>query len=177
MARKRLFIVALIAAVACTAGATDGRWLNVHVTEAEDNTTVKVHLPLSLILTVIEGINVDGFEAGKVELHMGEMDVDWQTILGSLKDAPVGEYVTVESDEADVIVKKQDNMILIDVNEKSDENAKVTVRVPLPLIDALTLDEDNRIDVAALLRGFDALPDGDLVTVVSPDANVRVWVE
>lgn len=177
MARKHLIIATLIAAVACTVGATDGRWLNVHVTEAEDNTTVKVHLPLSLVLTVIEGINVEGFEAGKVELHMGDIDVDWVTMLAALKDAPVGEYVTVESDEADVVVRKQDDMILIDVDQKEDENAKVMVRVPMSLIDSLTLDEENRIDIAALLRGFDSLPEGDLVTVDSNEANVRVWVE
>lgn len=177
MARKYFFIFILIAALAGSAGATEGRWLNVHVTEAEDNTTVKVHLPLSLVLTVIEGINVEGFEAGKVELHIDDMEIDWPTMLASLKDAPVGEYVTVQSDEADVVVKKQDDMILIDVDEKSDDHAKVTVRVPLDLIDAVTLDEENRIDIAALLRGFDSLPNGDLVTVESADANVRVWVE
>ena len=126
---------------------------------------------------VLHGSYKSWFENGKVELHMGDMEIDWPTMLASLKDAPVGEYVTVESDEADVVVRKEADMILIDVDEKSDEQAKVKVLVPLTLIDALTLDEDNRIDIAALLRGFDGLPDGDLVTVESAEANVRVWVE
>jgi hypothetical protein len=31
--------------------------------------------------------------------------------------------------------------------------------------------------VAALLSSFDQLPNGELVTVESDEANVRVWIE
>ena len=47
----------------------------------------------------------------------------------------------------------------------------------MTMIDALHIDENNQIDVAAFLTSFDQLPEGDLVTVDADDAKVRVWVE
>ena len=50
----------------------------------------------------------------------------------------------------------------------------------LPLVGVLIIlfiNDDSEIDVAALLESFDRLPTGDLVTVESDDANVRVWIE
>ncbi|MCD4749001.1 MAG: hypothetical protein K8R59_06480 [Thermoanaerobaculales bacterium] len=176
--KKTLVIVAtLLLVVAGTVGAADGPWLNVHVTEADSNTTVKVHLPLNLVLTVIENINVEGFDAGKIKLELDETEIDWAPILAGIKDAPLGEYVTVNSDEADVVVTRTATGMLINVDEKSDEKTQVEVNIPSKLIDAFQVDEENRIDIAALLRGFEDLPNGDLVRVNSSEATVRVWVE
>jgi hypothetical protein len=55
--------------------------------------------------------------------------------------------------------------------------AKVKVTVPMEMMDALNFGEDYTLDVAALLESFDKLPDGNLVTVTSQEANVRVWIE
>jgi len=45
------------------------------------------------------------------------------------------------------------------------------------IINAIHVDDEDRIDVAALLKAFDDLPAGDLIRVASAEANVRVWVE
>ena len=176
--KKTLIIAAVVTLmVAGTAAASDGPWLNVHVTEADSNTKVKVHLPLNLVLTVIEGINVDGFDAGKVKLEMDDADIDWVPILAGIKDAPLGEYVTVESDDADVVVTRTTGGMMVTVDEKGHDHAQVQVNIPSELIDAFRIDEENRLDIAALLRGFESLPEGDLVRVNSDEATVRVWVE
>ena len=72
---------------------------------------------------------------------------------------------------------KQGGTLLIDVNEIEGDSAKVKVTVPVEFMDALSINEESQIDVAALLESFDRLPNGDLVTVESDDANVRVWIE
>ena len=177
MKRKSLILATLLMAVCMVAGATDGKWINVHVTENESNINVKVHLPLNLVLSVIGAVNVEGFEGGKVHLHTEDIDIDWLGILSSVKDAVDGEYLVVESDEADVNVTKKANTILVTVNQKVDEMAQVEIVLPAQIIDAIHVDEEDRIDIAALLKGFDNLPAGDLIRVTSADANVRVWVE
>lgn len=177
MHRKTLVLATLFMAVCLLAGATDGKWINVHVTENESNTNVKVHLPLNLVLSVIGAVDVEGFEGGKVHLHTEDIDIEWLELLSSIKDSADGEYLVVESDEADVNVTKQANTILVTVNQKTDEQAQVEVVLPAQIINAIQIDEEDRIDIAALLKGFDDLPAGDLVRVTSADANVRVWVE
>ena len=49
--------------------------------------------------------------------------------------------------------------------------------MPMELMDALSFGEENTLDIAALLKSFDKLPNGELVKVTSNEANVRVWIE
>ena len=180
MKRKVLALVALAALLAAPAAfaGEETRWINVHVTENSSNTNVEVHLPLNLVLTVLRNVDVENFHGGHVDLELDEdMDINFPEIIAAVKDAPDGKFVTVTSDEADVNVHKQGGTLFVTVNQKDDEMAKVEVKVPLELMDALSFGEENTLDVAALLQSLDMLPNGDLVTVTSNEANVRVWVE
>jgi len=174
-------ITALAAAFILIAGfalaSEETRWVNVNVTEPGDGTNVEVHLPLNLVLSVLKSVDVDNFHKGHIDLDIDDADVDWAEIFAAVKDAPDGQFVTVNSPDANVSVSKQGGTLLIDVNEMDGDNAKVKVTVPVEFMDALSISEDSQIDVAALLESFDRLPNGDLVTVESDDANVRVWIE
>jgi len=175
-----LFIFSLLACptLLSAAGSPDAQpWLNVSVQSAEDHADISVHLPLGLILTVMEHIKVDGFDAGKIEIDTGDADIDWPALLAAVKEGTPGKYVTVNSDEADVNISKTAKHLLINVNQKEDEKARIAVKLPLELLDSVIVGENNEIDLAALLRGLKKLPAGDLVTVNSEKAKVRVWVE
>lgn len=152
-------------------------WLNVSVQSKEDNANVNVHLPLGMILTVMESVKVEGFDAGKIKLEGAEAEIDWPALLAAVKAGPVGKYVTVTSDEANVDVSKTEKNLLINVHQKTDEKAEVAVRLPVELLDSIVVDSDNKLDLAKILRSFKTLPNGDIVTVKSDEANVRVWVE
>ena len=182
MRSTRIVLFAMVVLVAGgVATAQETRWLNVHVTEHGEGTNVEVHLPLNLVLKVLQSVDVDNFHAGKVDLELEDVEIDWPEILAAIKEAPDGDFVKVDSKEANVLVSKRSGTITINVRETEEEsespNAVVNVTVPASLIDALQVDEDNRIDVAALLQAFEKLPDGDLVTVDAEDARVRVWIE
>jgi hypothetical protein len=174
-------ITAFAAAIILIAGfalAGDGtRWVNVHVTEPHDGTNVEVHLPLNLVLSVLKSVDVDNFHHGHVDLDIDDADIDWAGIFAAVKDAPDGKFVTVDSPDAQVVVRKEAGTLHIDVDETEGDNAKVKVTVPMEFMDALSVNEDNEIDVAALLESFDHFPNGDIVTVESDEANVRVWIE
>jgi hypothetical protein len=180
MKRTATVLFALVLLVAGSAFAADGtRWLNVHVTELDEGTNVEVHLPLNLVLTVIKSVDVENFHSGKVDLEIEDADIDWPEIMRALKDAPDGEFVKVDADDANVLVSKSGGIITVNVTEMGDESEDAVVKVTLPdtMFEALTIDENNQIDVATLLQSFEDLPDGDLVTVDARDAKVRVWIE
>jgi hypothetical protein len=177
--KRTAIVIFAVLLVAATASAADGtRWLNVHVTEHTDGTNVEVHLPLDLVLTILKNVNVDNFHAGKVDLELDDVEINFPEIMAAIKDAPDGEFVKVDAEDANVRVVKQGGTIKINVTEGGEEeHAVVNVTVPASMIDALTVDENNQIDVVALLSSFEDLPNGELVTVDSEDANVRVWIE
>jgi hypothetical protein len=179
MKRTLIIVVAIIALAAAPAAFAqeNTRWMNVTVTENSSNTNVEVHLPMNLVLTVLQNVDVENFHGGNVDLELDDMHVNWPEIMQAVKEAPDGKFVTVTSDEADVNVHKEAGTLYIDVEEKQDEMAKVQVTMPLELMDALSFGEENTIDVAKLFASLDKLPNGELVRVTSNDANVRVWIE
>lgn len=179
MTTRRSLILAAALLVALPLAADEPvRWLNVHVTDADEEADVQVHLPMNLVLAVLDGIDVEGFRRGRVELVLdNDVDIDWPAVMSALRDAPDGEFVKVASRDADVTVRKEGGTMRIHVIQKEDEHAVVDVILPATLIDALSVDEDNTLDVRMLLASLGELPDGDLVTVTSRDANVRIWIE
>ena len=178
MKRLSILTLAAILIMAGVAGAGETtRWINVHVTEPDDGTNVEVHLPLDVVLTIIDGIKVDNFDAGKIDLEIDDVDIDWPKIFDAVKSAPDGKFITVNSLDADVKVSKEQGTILIHVEEKLHGNEVVDVRIPASLINGVFIDDGNRIDVKALLQGLADLPTGDIVRVDAEDAQVRVWVE
>jgi hypothetical protein len=164
----------LVAGVA--SAQTSGRWINVNVDEVSTGTKVEVHLPFDLVLNVLDGVDVDHFHAGHVELDT-DVDVDWPKVLGAVKDAPDGEYVKVQGPEEDVQVMKKAGTLYIHVTGKGEDKEIVDVQVPASILGSFTIDAENRIDVKALMHSLADLPSGDLVKVTSSDANVRVWIE
>jgi hypothetical protein len=179
MKRTLIVSVAILALAAAPSALAQEqtRWVNVHVAETSSGTNVEVHLPLNLVLTVLKNVDVENFHGGRVDLELDDMDVNWPEIMKAVKDAPDGKFVTVTSNEANVNVRKEGGTLFVDVEEKSEDMAKVQVTMPMAMMDALTPGEGNTIDVAALLASLDTLPDGELVRVTSNDANVRIWIE
>ena len=49
--------------------------------------------------------------------------------------------------------------------------------MPTDLIDVLTVDDDNTLDIVAMIEKLHDVPGGDIVQVEADDATVRVWVE
>jgi len=165
----------LVAAAAFAAEPT--RWLNVHVNAVEDQTEVELHLPFALVATALESVHGHGLEGGKVSLGNHHVDVDWPAILAEVRRSPDGLAVKVRETDGAVVVTKQGGMILVTADEVDGEKAHVEVRVPELLLDAIVVDDDNRLDLKALVGALERFGTGELVRVTAPDANVRIWVE
>lgn len=178
MKRRLMVIFAAALLAAAPLGAADpDRWLNVNVLDKSDGTKVEVHLPIQLVVAVLNSVDAENFHGGKVQLDLEDADIDWPQLLAAVKGAPDGEFVKVDAPDAKVQVSKRAGTLYVNVVETAEDHATVNVTLPMAMIDALKFDDANQIDMAALLTGLDQLPDGDLVTVEADDATVRVWVE
>jgi len=173
-----------------------GKWINVHVRQASEQTTVDVRLPLDFIALAIDAVDTPEFRHGKVRLDFSHHDCDgdakaegdvkvradhpdvnWVPLLKKMKDLPQGEYVKVDSPDANVSIKRAGGLFLIHVDERKGEKTTVDVRLPVALLDAVSVDDNQELDVKAFVAQLDKLEIGDLVRVNGDDADVRIWVE
>jgi len=165
----------LVAAAAFAAEPT--RWLNVQVNAVEDQTEVELHLPFALVATALESVHGHGLEGGKVSLGHCNVDIDWPAILAEVRRSPDGLAVKVKETDGSVVVTKQGGIVLVTADEVDGELAHVEVRLPEQLLDAFVVDENDRLDLKALVGALERFGTGELVRVTAPDANVRIWVE
>ncbi len=153
------------------------RWLNVKVNATKDHADISVRIPMSLVTTFLDAVKTDEFQGGKIRIDTEDVEINWPKLLGAIKNAPDGRFVTVQSDEADVRVEKLAGMLRIHVQEKTGDREKVKVMVPAALLDAVSIDDQDRLDIKKLLANLDSNITGDLVRVEAPDASVRVWID
>ena len=167
---------------------TSDRWLHVRVVSTESkNETVRVNVPLDMAEKVLPAINKDRLHNGKVRFNDTDMNgVDMKTLLDAVRTAKDGEFVTVQSNDSDVRVAKQNGYMLVHVTEKhlgpgkdakSTEKSRVDVKIPMKVVDALFSAGRDELDLVAALRALSAHGDTELISVKSDDNTVRVWLD
>ncbi|GEM_PF-672799 len=203
MKRNLMLTIAITALAALALAGPKTKWVNVHVFDPSDQTTVDVRLPLDFIGAAIDAVNTPEFRQGKITLdfgtHGGEIEaeakgeaepkregvvrvrhgrseVDWVALLKQVKALPDSEFVKVDSPDAFITVNKKGGFFLVNVAERGEGKNTVDVKLPLGLLDAFSVDEKNQLDVKAFITKLGDLPAGDLVTVKG-EADVRIWVE
>lgn len=154
------------------------RYLHVRVNNPTTHELVRVNVPLSLAEKVIPAVNHGKLRDGKVQIGgLPVKDVDLKAILGALKSAPEGEFVTVQEPDSDVHVAKEHGHLIVHVVDKKS-NEKVDVSIPWDVAEALASDTtEGQLNVEAAIRALENAADVTLVTVTSHDENVRVWVD
>jgi hypothetical protein len=175
--------------VTSNASSTSERWLHVRVISSDSKgETVRVNVPLEMAEKVLPAVNKDRLHNGKVKFDDHEMDgVDLKALLDAVRTSKDGEYVTVQGNDSDVRVAKQNGYMFVHVtdknhyhsgkNGKSSDKAQVEVKIPMKVVDALFSAGKDELDVLAALRALSAHGDTELVSVKSDDNTVRVWLD
>jgi len=167
------------------------RWLHVAVTcKNEDGESVRVNLPISLARTVLASVQKGKLDHGIIHIENARMnDVDVRAMLKAVKAAQDGEYVTVEGKDTNVRVRKQGNMFLIHVEDRTGKHINlehhksssgpqnVDVRVPIEVADALFSGAPDELNVGAALDLLSRHDHLELVSVQDSENNVRVWID
>ena len=156
------------------------RWLHVRVISTNSKgETVRVNVPLELAEKVLPAIDHDRLHNGKVRIGCMDCDgVDVRTLFEAVRTAKDGEYVTVQSNDADVSVMKKDGQMLVHVHDKNkSKDSRIEVKVPMKVVDALFSADKDELDVVAALHALSAQGDTELVSVKDEQNTVRVWID
>lgn len=168
-------------AQSASSSAKEERWLHVRVISTDGKgETVRVNVPLELAEKVLPAVNHDRLHNGKVKIDDQRIneDVDLRALVDAIRSAKDGEYVTVQGDDNDVRVAKENNHLIIHVVDKSgSKKSQVEVRVPMKVIDALLSAGKDELDLVAALHALGAQGDTELVSVKDHENTVKVWLD
>lgn len=158
--------------------AAPGRYLHVRVDSPSSGEKVRVNIPLSLAEKIIPAINQGPLHDGKVKIcDRDTTGVDFHQLFNAVKDAPDGEYVTVQDRDEDVRVAKQDGKMIVHVTGRDGDKEKVEVTIPWQVAQALGSSNDKEFDLLGAIRALENAGDTTLVTVTDGDEAVRVWID
>lgn len=173
-----LAAIAALCIASTVSAATPERYLHVKVDGVNTKELVRVNIPLSLAEKVIPAIHERQLHDGKIEI--GDFhcdDVDFRAIFNAVKDAPDGEFVTVQEPDNDVRVAKENNQLIVHIIDKRD-GEKVDVTVPWAVAQALaSASSDRELNIEAAIQALERAGDTTLVTVTDRDEKVRVWID
>jgi hypothetical protein len=102
--------------------------------------------------------------------------MDFRGMLAALKDAPDGEYVTVDSPDEKVRINKEKGLLLIKVRNTGPEPEAVDVKVRMDILEALLSGPPGQLNVSAAVAVLGS-DEAELVTVHEEDETVRIWVD
>jgi hypothetical protein len=194
-----LAVLALLSAADAVAQ-TSAVWLHVRVEETLKPSKVTVNLPLTVVEAALEAAPELIEQHGKMHLggHDGMKLADLRRVWKQLAAAGDADFVTVESEQEDVRIRRKGDVVQILVNGKATtsgpakaeaekpvraEAAKSTrphgeVRVELPVsvVDALLSGEGEQVNVRAAVAELQKRR-GDIVRVSEKDSHVRIWVD
>ena len=178
---KRTLLATAVAFVTATPLFAQTPWIHVAVDESGDETTkVNVNLPLSVVRVAVQAAPDHIISEGKLHLHHVDDDIDVETLRkmwAELREAGDAEFVTVEEDDETIRVRREGELILIDINEHDeDEPERIRVEVPVRVVDALFSGEGETLNID---EAFEELSKerGDIVNVDDGETKVRVWID
>jgi hypothetical protein len=194
-----LSVLALLPAADALAQ-TSAVWLHVRVEETLKPSKVTVNLPLTVVEAALEAAPELIEQHGK--MHMGGQDgmklADLRRVWKQLAAAGDADFVTVESEQEDVRIRRKGDVVQILVSEKAGkagpakaetekpveaETAKpvrhhgeVRVELPVSVVDALLSGEGEQVNVRAAVAELQTRR-GDIVRVNEQDSKVRIWID
>jgi hypothetical protein len=100
-----------------------------------------------------------------------------RALLEAFRQAGDGEYVTVDGVDEKVRVTKSGGFFLVDVEERGEEREQVRVNVRMEVLEALLSGGKDELNFQAAAKSLRNHAGEDLVTVVSEDETVRIWID
>ena len=124
-------------------------------------------------------IDHDRLHNGKVRIGCMDCDgVDVRTLFEAVRTSKDGEFVTVQSKDADISVAKKEGQFLVHVHDKNKPKySQVEVKVPMKVVQALLSAGKDELDIVAGLHALASQGDQELVSVKDDDSTIRVWLD
>jgi len=155
------------------------RWLHVRVEKAgDDGESVRVNVPLDVALKILPAIKSRELNEGRLRMEDPRVNgVEIRSILEAVRSLDDGEFVTIQSKDANVRVAKEAGHLIVRVDEQTGSKDKVSVKIPLRIVDALLSGSPDELNLQAAIQALSDSSDEFLVSVDSQKEKVRVWVD
>ena len=176
--RFKTLASALLLSLTLTATSFAEQWVHVKVEGGDDDERVTVNLPVSLMRAAAAMIPQEAHD--EMHVAINDLDMDWNQLLAfwdEVKNAPEATFVTVESKNETVKVRKEGDFVVVKTTEADEDGAHVDVTFPLAVVDALLSGPEGTLNFTAALDALAAYGPGTLVTVRDGDERVRVWID
>ncbi|MCG8462455.1 MAG: hypothetical protein MI919_39730 [Holophagales bacterium] len=181
MKHKALPILVFLLSLLFAGTAFAEQWIHVRV-EGSDDELVTVNLPLSLVRSaaamIPEEVKTDVNE--EVRVQIDDLDMDWQDLRSfweEVKSSPEATFVTVQTRDETMAVKKEGDFLLVQTTESRNSEVEVDIQVPLMVVDALFSGPDGTLDFAAAIDALASYGPGHLVSIRDGDETVRIWID
>src|SRR5262245_51883497 len=138
-----------------------GRWLHVRVVDGSDKAaSVKVNLPVSVLETMAQSIEDEHYRDGRIEFGHEGIDAErLQEMWKAIRSSQDMEFVTVESNDANVKVAKSGKYLLAKVDGRDGDHGQVEVKIPIDVVDALLQGPKGQLKVKEAIEALTAQGD------------------
>ena len=175
--KRDISIVLLILFLGSSLAWAQNSTLHIRVQEGELE-KVSINLPVSVIsafLPLLEQkmghLRGDHIQMGGQELGIAQLREIWN----ALKTDGTYELANIQTEDENIRVTLDENNLLVDTDEASQE--QVHVRIPVPVVDALLSGTGDELNLAGAVETLASLGGSDLVQVQSGDEHVRIWID
>ena len=177
----RILLILLLALTTTTAFASE-KWIHIKVEEGDGDEQVTVNLPLSLISAAAALIPEEARDEAHREMTIAldDLHLEWSELMNfwdQVRNAPEATFVTVQTRDEKVRVRKEGDYVLVETTETSDRGTEVNVKFPLAVIDALLSGPEGSLNFEAALNALAEEGDGHIVSVRDGDDTVRIWID
>ena len=178
MRKAWLGVAVLLFAASAAMAAAPERWIHVKVDSSHDGGSVRVNVPLSFAEKILPTIDHGNLHHGKITCAGHDMDkAQVRAILEAVYSSPEGEFVTVQSRDADVRVAKSKGNLLVNVRDHKKSDGRVEVQIPMKVIQALLSSGTDELDLVAAIYALEQSGVAMTITVHDENDHVRVWID
>ena len=174
---KALSIALVLSLTLVGSAAASEQWIHIKV-EGEGDERVSINLPVSLLNAAAAMIPQEVQEDAHISLD--ELDMDWDDLMSlwnEVRDAPEATFVTVESSDETIKVRKEGDFLVVKTTEFQEGGAQVDMQFPLAVVDALLSGPPGTLDFQGALQALADHGPGNLISVRDGDQTVRVWID
>ena len=180
MIAKHLAAAALaLTLFAASAVAQGSPWLHVEVRDngGDKSESVNVNVPFSMARIAMRAIPQNVLEKTTDKLKDKDINIaDLREMWTELRNAGDAELVTVDDADQTVRIVREGDRIRVRVQSKDEDGEKVSVDVPVSMVDALFSGTGDELDFPAAMLVLESVR-GDVVNVTDKDQTVRVWID
>ena len=150
-------------------------WMKVEVNqENAENAHVKVNIPLSMIEVFVDSVDKRQFLGHFESSHPG---LDLANVWRQVRDAPMDDFVTIETDEENVRVWKDSEYFRVDVQEPGYPEPNIRIKLPLAVMDYLFDPEQSTLSFQEMVQSLRGSLPLTLLEANKEGESVRIWLE